>query len=93
MANMKIVKNILNLVKNGEIERYKVSNKIKNYPKAEQRDAINYVLKNAYVSLRQSVPSGKGRAAVFISITGAGNDALKIMVAEDDSDTLWKVCL
>ena len=91
MAQQKIVKKILEAASKDKAYRHRVSSKIKNFPKAEQEEAINYVLKNGYVQLSTLVTDSRGRNPVIIAITQKGVDALKVMLSFDHADTKWRM--
>lgn len=87
----KLVKMTLLYLLDGEKPKYKVSNKIKNYPKEMQSDAIQTLINNDLILIREDRTSSVGRTPSYISLTEKGEKKAKGYSEEPMHKSIWRV--
>ena len=86
----KLVPMILFYLQDGSKPRHKVTAKIKNYPKSDREDAIEYVVNEKLVSLSFEA-SCVGRTPVSISLTEKGVERAKELSTKPRHKSVWGV--
>lgn len=90
--NNKLVPMILFFLSDGEKPRYKVTNKIKNYSKQLQSDAISFLLEEKLVRIREDRNSDLiGRTPCFISLTEKGVERSKEISEKPRHNSIWNI--
>ena len=91
MSENKLVKMVILFLVDGEKPRYKVSNKIKNYPKDMQSEAIETLIKGSFVLIREDRSTSIGRTPAFISLTEKGIEKAKGYSDSPDHKSIWDI--
>ena len=86
----KLIPIILFYLQDGSKPRHKVTAKIKNYPKPEREEAIEYVVNEKLVSLSLEA-SCVGRTPVSISLTEKGAERAKELSTKSRHKSVWGV--
>ena len=90
--NNKLVAMILFFLSDGEKPRHKVTNKIKNYSKQMQSEAISFLLEERLVSIREDRKSGfLGRTPCYIKLTEKGVERSKEISGKPRHNSIWNV--
>ncbi|AGH07320.1 hypothetical protein VPGG_00003 [Vibrio phage VBM1] len=88
----KLVPMILFFLSHGEKPRYEVTQKIRNYPKDMRQEAIDYIMKEKLVSLREvRSEHGRGRTPVFISLTEKGIERSLEISEKPRHTSVWNI--
>lgn len=83
---------VLFFLQDGDKPRWKVTNKIRNYPKELREDAISYLIKEKLVSLKeQRNCHGSGRTPVFISLTEKGVERVLEISDKPRHASVWNI--
>lgn len=86
----KLVPMILFYLQDGSKPRHKVTAKIKNYPKSDREDAIDYVVNEKLVSLSFE-KSSIGRTPVSVSLTEKGAERAKELSTTPRHKSVWGI--
>jgi hypothetical protein len=90
--NNKLVPMILFYLSDGEKPRHKVTNKIKNYSKKMQSDAISYLLKEKLVCIREDRnPSKLGRTPCYIKLSEKGLEVSLEISQKPRHNSIWNI--
>jgi hypothetical protein len=91
MIENKLVKMVILFLSNGEQPRHKVSAKIKNYPKADQADAIKVLVTGKFISIREDRTSVIGRTPAFIKLTEKGIEKSEGYSEKPEHESIWNI--
>ena len=89
MLENKLVKMVMLFLIDGEKPRYRVSYKIKNYPKDIQAEAIRILMSEGFVSIREEKTDKRGRSPSFIFLTEKGIEKSKGYSTKPDHRSIW----
>lgn len=87
--NQKLVKIILEELEGGKRKRWELTDRLRNYPRAEKVEAIKHCTTAGLVSLAEEKVDGAGRNPVYVSITSDGLKELKRLKDVIPSFGIW----
>lgn len=91
MSENKLVKMVMLFLFDGEKPRYKVSAKIKNYPKDLQSTAISELINGRYIKIREDRSASTGRTPSFISLTEKGKEKAMGYSEKPEHKSIWNI--
>jgi hypothetical protein len=93
MIENKLVKMVMFFLSSGEQPKWKVSNKIKNYPVEMKAEAIKFLLSGRFITIREdrSEKSGRGRSPSYISLTEKGVEKLSGYSEKPEHESIWNI--
>jgi len=88
----KLVHMALFYLESGEKPRYKVTNKLKNYPTEMRDDAVSYLVSEKLIYMREERNSGlRGRTPVFIGLTEKGLERCLEVSRKPRHKSVWNI--
>lgn len=91
MEENKLIKMAIMFIGEGEVARYKVTNKLKNYPTEMRDEAVKALIDGAYVQIFQGKGKTIGRTPAFIKLTEKGLEKLKGYSDKPTHKSVWNI--
>lgn len=86
----KLQETIIIFIGAGEVERHKITSKIKNYSKLERYIAIRGLINKEFILFKEKTNNLRGRNPIVVSLTKKGLLAYSDLTSELDYSNPWK---